>query len=251
MTARTLFTADAAEPFTLSRSKLQLFLDCPRCFYLDRKDGVGRPDGMVFSLNIAVDTLLKREFDSCRARGEPHPLMRLHGIDAVPYQHPELETWREPLRGGLRYHHAPSGFLVTGAPDDLWVTPAGSLIVVDYKATSSDRTPSMEDPSRTGYRRQLECYQWLLRRLGFTVERTAYALFANADRSRSSFDQTLRFSLSLSAYDGNDAWVDDALLDAHSCLEHALPPPATTGCAWCAYRAKALRAETPAETGEW
>ena len=243
MAARALFTVGGTEPFALSRSKLQLFLDCPRCFYLDRRSGASRPDLPPYTLNNAVDTLLKREFDAYRARGEPHPLMRLHGVDAVPFQHPDLETWREPLRGGLRYHHAPSGFLVTGAPDDLWVAPSGQLIVVDYKATSSERQPSVADASREGYRRQLECYQWLLRRMGFVVERTAYALFANADRTRASFDQQLRFGLSLSAYEGEDSWVEDALMDARACLEHDLPPPYATSCGWCAYRRGCSRAE--------
>lgn len=241
--ARGQFIVGSSEPYPLSRSKLQLFLECPRCFVLDRKHGAGRPDSPPFTLNNAVDALLKREFDGYRARAEPHPVMRLFGIEAVPFSHPELERWREPLRGGLRVIDSASKFEVTGAPDDLWVTPAGALIVVDYKATSSERTPSLDDPQRESYRRQLEVYQWLLRRLGFTVERTAYALFANADRTLASFDRTLKFTLTLSAYDGNDAWVDDALLAARDALEHDLLPPATTGCRWCAYRADALRAE--------
>ena len=31
-----LFDPDSATPFALSRSKVDLFLQCPRCFYLDR-----------------------------------------------------------------------------------------------------------------------------------------------------------------------------------------------------------------------
>ena len=62
-------------PFKLSRSKVDLFVECPKCFYLDRKLGVGRPPGYPFSLNSAVDTLLKKEFDIHRAKREAHPLM--------------------------------------------------------------------------------------------------------------------------------------------------------------------------------
>ena len=51
----------------LSRSKIDLFVECPRCFYLDNKLGVSRPKGPSFTLNIAVDALLKREFDTHRA----------------------------------------------------------------------------------------------------------------------------------------------------------------------------------------
>ena len=50
---------DSATPFALSRSKVELFVDCPRCFYLDRRSGIARPPGFPFNLNSAVDALLK------------------------------------------------------------------------------------------------------------------------------------------------------------------------------------------------
>lgn len=50
-------------------------MDCPRCFYLDRRLGIARPPGFPFNLNSAVDALLKREFDRYRAQGVAHPMM--------------------------------------------------------------------------------------------------------------------------------------------------------------------------------
>ena len=38
-----LFNPNGKNNFKLSRSKIDLFLECPRCFYLDRKLGLGRP----------------------------------------------------------------------------------------------------------------------------------------------------------------------------------------------------------------
>ena len=49
--------------FKLSRSKVESFVQCKRCFYLDRRLGVGQPPGFPFNLNSAVDNLLKNEFD--------------------------------------------------------------------------------------------------------------------------------------------------------------------------------------------
>ena len=89
-----LFDPESAAPFALSRSKVELFIDCRRCFYLDRRLGIGRPPGFPFNLNSAVDELLKREFDGYRVRGEPHPLMTGAGLNAVPHQHPDLNIWR-------------------------------------------------------------------------------------------------------------------------------------------------------------
>jgi len=43
MAAKKLFDPKSDKPFALSRSKVELFMDCPRCFYLDRRLGIARP----------------------------------------------------------------------------------------------------------------------------------------------------------------------------------------------------------------
>ncbi|MEJ2441526.1 MAG: hypothetical protein P8Y06_01235 [Patescibacteria group bacterium] len=69
-------------PFKLSRSKIDLFLQCPRCFYLDVRLGIKRPSLPGFTLNLAVDELLKKEFDLLRKKGQAHELMKKYKIDA-------------------------------------------------------------------------------------------------------------------------------------------------------------------------
>lgn len=71
-----LYNPESLELFRLSRSKIDLFINCPRCFYLDRKLGVAQPLGYPFSLNSAVDKLLKKEFDLHRAKGTTQSLMK-------------------------------------------------------------------------------------------------------------------------------------------------------------------------------
>jgi hypothetical protein len=88
---RGIYDPESEKPFKLSRSKIDLFLDCPRCFYMDRKLGVGRPPGYPFALNSAVDALLKQEFDIHRANGTKHPLIEKYGVDARPIAHDELD----------------------------------------------------------------------------------------------------------------------------------------------------------------
>src|SRR5437762_13984435 len=89
-----LYNPDSPTPFNVSRSKIEFFLECPQCFYLDRRLGISRPDMPGWSLNSAVDFLLKNEFDLLREQKKPHKLMLDSNISAVPFWHPDLHIWR-------------------------------------------------------------------------------------------------------------------------------------------------------------
>lgn len=232
---RTLFDPHSPEPYKLSRSKVELFLQCPRCFYLDRRLGISRPDGPPFTLNSAVDALLKREFDAHRLNGRPHPLMTQYGVDAVPLRDPRVEAWRD-MRRGIQFLHVPTHLLFFGAIDDVWVDPQGTLIIVDYKATSTQAAITLDGEYRQAYKRQMEMYQWLFRRNAFPVSRTGYFVYVNADKDREAFDRKLAFTMQLLPYEGDDSWVEAALIAAHDCLMGDTRPPSVEGCEWCSYR---------------
>lgn len=220
----------------LSRSKIDLFKNCPRCFYLDNKLGTARPPGFPFNLNSAVDALFKKEFDIHRAASSAHPIMEQYGIDAVPFQHPEINTWRENFKG-IRYEHKPTGFTVSGAVDDVWVNPEGELIVVDYKSTSKDgKIESLDQGWHIGYKRQMEVYQWLLRQNGFTVSDTGYFVYANASKDREAFDGKLEFEVTLIPYVGNADWIENTLLDIKDTLDKDELPKPYESCDYCTYR---------------
>ncbi len=224
------------EPFRLSRSKIDLFLECPRCFYLDRRLGVDRPPGFPFNLNSAVDHLLKKEFDLYRVAGTAHPLMKSYGLEAVPFWHEKMEEWRDALRGGVTYLHPATNFFVTGGVDDIWVNPAGELLVVDYKATSKDGEVNLDAEWQSSYKRQVEIYQWLLRQNGFKVSNTAYFVYVNGRRDAVAFDARLEFDVKLIPYVGKDAWIDGALVAAHRCLTSEALPNSGPDCDYCTYR---------------
>ena len=237
--ARALFDPSDGEPFAVSRSKLELFLECPRCFWLDRRKGVCRPDEAYYSLNLAVDHLMKKEFDACRIDKKPHPVMERHGVDAVPFQHPQLATWRDTPKG-IRFAH-PSKIELFGIVDDVWQDDGGALHPVDYKGTSVAGVPRLDQ--RDGYKRQLDVYGWLLAKNGFPVAPTGFIVFANADRDRNALDGALRFALSVAEHRLDTGWIDDTLPAVRECLESDVPPPSTNDCAWCAYRRSASASE--------
>jgi len=244
---RFLFHPESDQPFKLSRSKLELFIDCPRCFYLDRRRGIGRLSWPSLSLNTAVDALLKREFDVYRRNRTMPETLSISGIDAIPLDHPSLDDWRNPMRG-VQSLHEPTSFLVYGAVDDLWIDPAGQVLVVDYKATSVEYDVGLK--AGGSYVRQLEVYQWLLRRNGLPVSEKAYLLFANADRTKDAFNNVLSFTLTPVPVHGDSSWIEEALHEARLCLLRDTVPAAHPECEWCAYRDSARKVELEGLGGE-
>lgn len=226
-----LYSPASAEPFKLSRSKIELFLTCPRTFYLDRRLGVPAPGIPGFSLNSAVDALLKKEFDAYRKKGLPHPIMTANHIKAVPFAHENMDTWRENFTG-VRFLHKPTNFLVFGAVDDIWINSKGELHVVDYKSTSTSKEISLEDKYKQGYKRQMEVYQWLLRRNGFKVSDKAYFLFANGLKTPRKFGNVLKFEEQIISYVGDDSWVEPVLRKIKKCLDSSELPDWGADSAW-------------------
>lgn len=240
---RNIYKSGSPEAFKLSRSKIDLFVSCPRCFYIDRVLGVGRPPGFPFTLNSAVDTLLKKEFDLHRVKGTKHPLQKKYKIDAIPIPHDDLEKWRHNFTG-VQFLHKPTNLLIFGAIDDLWQNPKGEYIVVDYKATAKrGEITELDKPWHEGYKRQMEVYQWLLRQNGYKVSNIGYFVYANGRADRKAFDAKLEFDVTVIPYTGNDSWIENTINELHKCLNGGVIPEANSDCDYCTYR-EAVKNET-------
>jgi CRISPR/Cas system-associated exonuclease Cas4 (RecB family) len=229
------FNPDKKNNWKLSRSKIDLFLQCPRCFYLDNRLGIKRPPGFPFNLNSAVDHLLKKEFDIHRAKDKQHPLQEKYGIDAKPVPHEKLDEWRENFKG-VQYVDPKTGLTIMGAIDDLWINSNNEYIVVDYKATSkNEKIEVLDQDWQIGYKRQMEVYQWLLRQNGYKVSNIGYFVYCNGIKDKEAFDAKLEFDITLIPYEGNDNWVEQAIIDAHQCLMSEQIPEASPDCDYCRY----------------
>lgn len=233
--ARRIYDPSTKEPFKISRTGIENYTRCPRCFYMGQRLGIKQPPGYPFSLNSAVDHLLKKEFDIHRAGATTHPLMKHYGIDAVPFQHEAMDKWRHNFTG-IQYLHKPTNFFVFGAIDDVWVDPEGELMIVDYKATSKEAEVTLDADWQDGYKRQMEIYQWLFRQNGFKVSDTGYFVYANGKKDREAFDGKLEFDVKIIPYTGSDNWVEGAITEAKECLESENIPDYTEDCDYCKYQ---------------
>ncbi len=233
---RNLYDPLAIKPFKVSRSKLELFLKCARCFYLDRRLGVAQPPGYPFSLNNAVDSLLKKEFDGYRTEQKTHPICLVNGVEVVPFSHPDIDKWRDSLHAGIQCIVPNTNIMLYGGLDDVWINPkTNELMVVDYKATSKATAVTLDAPWQIGYKHQAEIYQWLLRKNGFIVSNTAYFVYCNGKADGNNFDGRLSFDISLLPYEGDAAWVESAVMNAYNCLRSDVMPSGSESCDYCLY----------------
>lgn len=225
-------------PFKLSRSKIELFMQCQRCFWLDVRLKITRPSGPPFNINKAIDELFKKEFDQYRSSKKPHPLMVEFGVDAIPFEHEQLDTWRETFVGVVSIHQ-PTNLHIFGGVDDVWIDNAGKLIVVDYKATAKDSDVGIDSGWQIAYKRQLEVYQWLLRQNGFEVSDTGYFVYTNGRMDLDGFNDHLEFRTKIIPYEGSDKWIEPTLLNMKKCMDGDMPAVGKSAmggeCEFCVY----------------
>jgi len=235
------FVPGQTEPYKLSRSKIELFTQCPRCFWLDVRYKISRPSSPPFQINKAIDELYKKEFDFFRANGQPHPVMTKNKIDAVPFQHKELDKWRHNF-SGVSILHDETNLHLFGAVDDVWVDKDGDLIVVDYKATSKTSEVNLDSDWQITYKRQMEIYQWLLRKNGFKVSNTGYFVYTNARVDLDGFNDTLQFRTKVISYAGDDSWIEPKIIEMKKCMEGGIPKTGISimggPCEYCSYASK-------------
>lgn len=152
----------------------------------------------------------------------------------IPFQHASIDDWRNS-RCGIQFLHEATQFLVCGAPDEICINQEGELVVVDVKATSKTSEINLDADWQISYKRQVEIYQWLLRKNGFKVSKRGYFVYCNGKKDDSSSGCSLAFDVLVLPYDGDDSWIDPKLLEIKSVMNSDSLPHPTLGCKFCHY----------------
>ena len=217
----------------LSRSSLKLFQDCPRCFWLDLHHKARRPPGFPYTLSIAVDFLVKQEFDKYRRQGTLPPVLARHIKDATLYDGPELPQWRDNFKG-VQHFDEDLNAMLYGAVDDVLKFADGSLAVIDYKSSGAREIKIYDD-----YQKQMDIYSYILARNGFQTHPEAYFVFYQVDKSGGGFQNALPFIEQLKAIKVDKSWVGDVFEQAVMVARRDTPPDLETPCEHCIYVQKA------------
>lgn len=221
----------------LSRSAVEQYLKCSRCAWHQYRNKI-RFSSFPLTLNLALDILCKNDFDYYRDIQKPHPLFIEKGIDAVPYNHPQIDNWRNNFKGAY-YTNEQEGYKFGGAVDDIWKHKSGELIISDVKATAKnifdwEDTYSKYDYAK-GYKRQLEMYQFVFRKLGFDVSNKGYLLYFNGKKNEKSFNNQLNFETHLIELECSDHWVEETIIAAKNCFNSEEIPDSNSDCEMCNY----------------
>jgi len=156
----------------LSPSTLNLFLECPRCFWLQINEGIHRPRGIFPSLPGGMDLVIKVYFDKYREKGELPPEIEGKVKGNLVHDHELLKKWRN-WRTGLEYYDEPLGVTLFGALDDC-LEEDGKYFPLDYKTRGS---APREGDSEKYYGNQLDCYALLLEENNYPVGEFGYLIY--------------------------------------------------------------------------
>ena len=208
----------------LSPNSLNLFLECQHCFWLDKNLGIKRPPPYPYALNSAVDTLLKEEFDTYRAKGLPHPLLEEKGIKAKLFSNQKLlNQWRDNF-AGIRYYDKDLEATLFGAVDDVLEFEGGKIAPLDYKSTGSTVAKVYDR-----FQLQLDTYAFLMEKNGYETTRKGYLAFYIVDKSRGFIDR-LPFRKQVVEIDTNPSDIYAIFNDAVKILKQPTPPAHSADC---------------------
>ena len=236
------YDPNSDKPFIMSRSKIDLYLKCKRCAYLDMRLGIKGPKPFPYNLNSRIDALLKNEHDLARTKKIKTKYLEESNINAIPFAHVELDVWREPFKAA-RYHHKEANIIVAGSVDDLWENlDTKKIHIVDYKSTHTDKfdkLKSFDAPYLISYKRQAEIYSWILSKLGLDIDNTSYFFYVNAKPEQEIFKNNLEFEYAIIPYKTKDYnWVENTIVKIKNFLETNKIPTSTQDCALCKYMSK-------------
>jgi hypothetical protein len=213
-----------AKPINLSPNSLNLYLECPHCFWLDKNLGIKRPPPYPYALNSAVDALLKEEFDTYRAKNLAHPMLTENNIKAHLFGNQKLlNQWRNNF-AGIRFFDEVLQATLFGAVDDVLEFDDAKLAPLDYKSTGSSAANVYDR-----FQLQLDTYTFLMEKNGYQTKRKGYLAFYIVDKSRGFIDR-LPFRKEIMEIETNPSDIYEVFKDAVACLRQASPSPHSSDC---------------------
>ncbi len=212
---------------TLSYSSLSLFVECPRCFWLEKVRGIGRPETIFPSLPGGMDGVIKKYFDRFRSTGELPPELKGRMKGGLFQDQEVLDGWRD-WRRGLRYTDKDAGATLMGALDDC-LEHDGCYMPLDYKT----RGYPVKEDTPSYYQDQLNIYTLLLQENGYQPNKLGYLVFYHPLEQGDGGRITFHMHPVSRVTDPERARA--LFRNAVSLLRSSICPPASQACGFCGW----------------
>ena len=217
----------------LSKSTLEEFTRCARCWWLAKKENIKAPDGIRAGVPMGIDRVLKGHYDAFRAEGLVPPELRgkIPGglYDGKKISMGDLRNWRK----GLAVAVGP--YELSTALDDLLYDPKTKLYnMIDYKSKAKETD---EADTRKYYQTQADAYDLALNVNGYPTDGGSYFAYYAPFRvgsSAPSEEVDFRWKCQVIRITADHARIKDLVTRAGKCLQGSMPSK-NAECEMCEY----------------
>lgn len=205
----------------LSPSSLNLFLDCPRCFWLQLNKGIKRPGGPVATITTGLDRTVKEHFNQCRAQNILPSFLegKIPGRLANNF----------PKNGWFEFRDEKSDAKLGGYLDECIELKNNYYAVLDHKTRGS-----APDSVHKAYQLQMDVYTFLLEKNNLPTQKTAYLVYYIPKKIISGTD--FQFEALIKELKTDPQRAQDIFYKALEVLRRPLPP-LVQDCEFCQWTA--------------
>lgn len=198
----------------LSPSTLNLFVECPRCFWLAIKAGIKRPAGPFPSLPVGMDSVIKKYFDSWRGRGLP-PILGGQIKGRLAMKMPKT-----------LYFTDNSGYVLYGRPDEYIELGGERIAPLDHKTRAS-----APKELHRAYQNQLNIYDLLLLKNDYATAGKGFLVYYFP--APGELHNGVPFLTEIKEIKTNADEAYELFQKAIELLDASEPPPAHEDCEFC------------------
>ena len=234
MFKKKLYSCNSSRPFKLSRTKIDLFFECRRCFFFDQKFGIKRPHGTPLVLSNRIVDDFKKELNICRVEKNIHSKVKELNKNLIPISHNKLEEWKSSFKGASFLDDS-TNLLVVGIIDDIWLdrsTNKNHSVII--KSNSKKNQMSYEN-IWPGYWRQLSLYAYLLSKNLLPMSSTGILVFINTPTSMGQMENRKNFNLNIFEKILDFDWIQPTIKEISKTLNKETPPESSKKCKYCNY----------------
>ncbi|HOM68337.1 MAG TPA: PD-(D/E)XK nuclease family protein [Candidatus Paceibacterota bacterium] len=219
--------------YTLSATSLNLYLECPRCFYFKIKEKINRPSSPFSTVPTGIDNILKKYFDYYRGKNEIPPLLA-NKLPAKLLQDQSLISFLRSKK--LSVYLKDLDLKLEGMLDDALILDDGSIVPLDNKTRGF---PLKEINKNHIF--QMNVYTYLLmnndnlKNLNLKTTNLAYLANWYLDPYNLDFNNPLGFKVEIEEIKTKPELVSQTLKEIAEVLNSPLPDP-SSDCSFCQYR---------------